>query len=176
MDNRRSTTSSTISGRLRRFSQSFEESELPGGFSAATGRMASTILSRQAVPRRMSESIASTSTEAQPETQPAALCSSAFAPTPCEFVPEENRTEIEQEESPGSQTITQPEGEPPCATAFPNGYHFPPKHSFGESMKLGSIAFWNYCLTPLGFFVVLYGLNVVAWGGMLFLLLIEAGK
>lgn len=57
---------------------------------------------------------------------------------------------------------------------FPNGYHFPPKHSFGESFRLGMAAFWRYVRTPLGFFVVLYGLNVVAWGGMLFLLLCNA--
>ena len=57
---------------------------------------------------------------------------------------------------------------------FANGYHFPPRHSFGESLKLGAIAFGKYCLTPVGFFVVLYGLLVVAWGGMLFLLLCNA--
>lgn len=64
--------------------------------------------------------------------------------------------------------------EPASAAPFPNGYHFPPKHSFGESLNLGTLAFWNYVLTPLGFFVTVYGLNVVAWGGMLFLLLCNA--
>jgi hypothetical protein len=43
-------------------------------------------------------------------------------------------------------------------------------------MQESAIAFWHYCLTPLGFAVVVYGLNVVAWGGMLFLLLCDAGK
>lgn len=57
---------------------------------------------------------------------------------------------------------------------FENGYHFPPSYSFGESFKRGLISFGKYCLTPLGFFVVLYGLLVVAWGGMLFLLLCNA--
>jgi len=43
-------------------------------------------------------------------------------------------------------------------------------------MKLGSISFWHYFMTPLGFVVTIYGLNVVAWGGMLFLLLCNACK
>jgi hypothetical protein len=57
---------------------------------------------------------------------------------------------------------------------FENGYHFPPKHTFTESIKLGAISLWKYTLTPIGFFIVLYGLLVVAWGGMLFLLLCNA--
>jgi len=75
-----------------------------------------------------------------------------------------------------SQATSKLEGEPAAAAVAPfaNGYHFPPKHSFGQSMKLGCIAFWNYFLTPLGFVITIYGLNVVAWGGMLFLLLCNA--
>ena len=66
--------------------------------------------------------------------------------------------------------------EPPAAAPFPNGYHFPPSHTFGHSTKLGMIGFWKYFTTPLGFCVTVYGLNIVAWGGMLFLLLCNAGK
>ena len=75
-----------------------------------------------------------------------------------------------------SQATSKLEGEPAAAAVAPftNGYHFPPKHFFGQSMKLGCIAFWNYFLTPLGFVITIYGLNVVAWGGMLFLLLCNA--
>ena len=57
---------------------------------------------------------------------------------------------------------------------FENGYHFPPKYSAKDSFRHGAVAFWNYFTTPLGFLVVVYGLNVVAWGGMLFLLLCGA--
>ncbi|KAG8406911.1 hypothetical protein J3459_018548 [Metarhizium acridum] len=64
--------------------------------------------------------------------------------------------------------------EPASAAAFANGYHFPPKHTFCESAKLSALAFWHYLLTPMGFAVTVYGLNVVAWGGMLFLLLCDA--
>lgn len=78
-----------------------------------------------------------------------------------------------------SQTTTKPagkSGEPPAAAPFANGYHFPPKHSLGQSTRLACVAFWNYFRTPLGFMVTIYGLNVVAWGGMLFLLLCNAGR
>ncbi|KFY09558.1 hypothetical protein V492_05448 [Pseudogymnoascus sp. VKM F-4246] len=57
---------------------------------------------------------------------------------------------------------------------FDNGYEFPPKHSWQTSTSIGAKAFWKFFLTPLGFLVVIYGLNVVAWGGMLFLLLCNA--
>lgn len=66
--------------------------------------------------------------------------------------------------------------EPAAAAAFPNGYHFPPKHSFGQSTKEGLVAFWKYFTTPFGFCITIYGLNIVAWGGMLFLLLCNAGE
>lgn len=59
---------------------------------------------------------------------------------------------------------------------YPNGYKFPPKHTWGEATVIGLKAFWKFTITPLGFLIVIYGLNVVAWGGMLFLLLIGGGK
>ena len=57
---------------------------------------------------------------------------------------------------------------------YPNGYTFPPKKTWGQATAAGSKAFLRFTFTPLGFAVVLYGLNVVAWGGMLFLLLCNA--
>lgn len=62
----------------------------------------------------------------------------------------------------------------PLTGPYPNGYHFPPALSWKEGFLRGCKAFWNYTWTPLGFFVVLYGLNVVAWGGMLFLIMLNA--
>ncbi|KAK3174065.1 hypothetical protein OEA41_001309 [Lepraria neglecta] len=59
---------------------------------------------------------------------------------------------------------------------YPTGYKFPPKHTWGEATRIGLKAFWRFTITPLGFLIVLYGLNVVAWGGMLFLLLIGGGQ
>lgn len=167
----RPVASSSLSGRLRRVSQSFEQSEIPEGFFAATGGIASSIFSRQAGPRPIPNSIDST------KAQPAASGDNTLLSTTILPTPEENRTESSHDGSSGTQTIAQKStGEPVAAAPFPNGYHFPPKHTFGESTKLGLVAFWNYILTPVGFAVTIYGLNVVAWGGMLFLLLCNAGK
>ncbi|KAF7897507.1 hypothetical protein EAF00_005735 [Botryotinia globosa] len=59
-------------------------------------------------------------------------------------------------------------------TPFDNGYQFPPKHSWKVSTAIFFKAFWKFFITPVGFLVTVYGLNVVAWGGMLFLLLCNA--
>ena len=55
-----------------------------------------------------------------------------------------------------------------------NGYVPPEKVPWATSSVIGLKAFWKWFLTPFGFLVNLYGLNVVAWGGMLFLLLCNA--
>ncbi len=57
---------------------------------------------------------------------------------------------------------------------FDNGYQFPPKHTWTEATAIGLKAFWKFFITPIGFAVTIYGANVVAWGGMLFLLLCNA--
>ncbi|ORY69809.1 uncharacterized protein BCR38DRAFT_332895 [Pseudomassariella vexata] len=61
------------------------------------------------------------------------------------------------------------------AHEYSNGYHFPPKYSWREIIVHGCIDFWNFYNTGFGFFLTIYALNVVAWGGMLFLLLCGAG-
>jgi hypothetical protein len=53
-------------------------------------------------------------------------------------------------------------------------YMFPPKHKWTEATVIFLKAFWGFFITPIGFLVTIYGLNVVAWGGMLFLLLCNA--
>lgn len=55
-----------------------------------------------------------------------------------------------------------------------NGYVPPPKLPWTTATVIGLKGFWKWFLTPLGFFVTIYALNVVAWGGMLFLLLCNA--
>jgi len=57
---------------------------------------------------------------------------------------------------------------------FDNGYHFPPKFKWQESTRFGLVAFWNFFLTLKGFLIVIYSLNVVAWGAMIFFLLLNA--
>ncbi|KAJ9637226.1 hypothetical protein H2199_007512 [Coniosporium tulheliwenetii] len=49
-----------------------------------------------------------------------------------------------------------------------------PQAPWTTSTLIGLKAFWRWFLTIPGFFITLYGLNVVAWGGMLFLLLCNA--
>ncbi|KAG6040143.1 hypothetical protein E4U19_000057 [Claviceps sp. Clav32 group G5] len=165
----RPAASSSLSDRIRRVSQGFETSDLPEGFFAATGEIASSVFSRQTIARPPPNSLRSD--------KPAAENLNAVATTsapPVQAIPEERATEGKNNTRSVSQSTARPLSEPISAAAFDNGYHFPPKHSFGESTKLGTVAFWNYFLTPVGFAVTLYGLNVVAWGGMLFLLLCNA--
>ncbi|CAJ2506899.1 Uu.00g080850.m01.CDS01 [Anthostomella pinea] len=57
---------------------------------------------------------------------------------------------------------------------YRNGYHFPPKYSVKENIKQGLVSWWEFYNTGFGFFLTLYSLNVIAWGGMLFLLLCNA--
>jgi len=57
---------------------------------------------------------------------------------------------------------------------FTNGYHFPPNRPLEQTILQGCISLWHYFLTPMGCFVVIYGLLVVGWGGMVFLILCNA--
>lgn len=95
-------------------------------------------------------------------------------------LPSSNLATINSESiQPSSSSLTKPADQPihpDTDGVYPNGYKFPPKHNWKESTVIGLKGFWRFCLTPFGFLVVLYGLNVVAWGGMLFLLLIGGGS
>lgn len=55
---------------------------------------------------------------------------------------------------------------------YPNGYRFPKKHTWSQSCAIYGRAFWKFFLTVKGFLLTIYGLNVVAWGAMIFFLLI----
>ncbi|UPX18385.1 uncharacterized protein EKO05_0008687 [Ascochyta rabiei] len=57
---------------------------------------------------------------------------------------------------------------------YANGYIPPPKLPWTRSFTIGLKGFWKWFLTIPGFLITVYGLNVVAWGGMLFLLLCNA--
>lgn len=58
--------------------------------------------------------------------------------------------------------------------SYDNGYISPPKLPWTTSTCMALKAFWRWFCTPLGFLITIYGLNIVAWGGMLFLLLCNA--
>lgn len=143
-------------GRSKRSSMSLEESNLLEGFPTATGGNAAPSSSHQAQPQSSVASLVAMSQQ-----------SGHLAPV---HTPRSKK---------GDSVVSHEEPfvkEPLTATAFPNGYHFPPKHTFAHSTRLAAIAFWEYVTTPMGFIVTIYGLNIVAWGGMLFLLLCNACK
>ena len=74
------------------------------------------------------------------------------------------------EERSSSESPNTPDGN------YPTGYRFPPKHTWQQATLIGLKAFWKFFITPFGFLIIIYGANIVAWGGMLFLLLIGGGK
>ncbi|QSS64467.1 hypothetical protein I7I51_01535, partial [Histoplasma capsulatum] len=57
---------------------------------------------------------------------------------------------------------------------YPNGYRFPPKHTWSQATIIGLKAFGRFVITPFGLLVTVYGLNIVAWGAMIFFLLLNA--
>lgn len=59
---------------------------------------------------------------------------------------------------------------------FPNGYRFPPKHNWKEATSIGFKAFIKFTFGSwVGFLIIFYAVQVVGWGGMIFLLLCGAG-
>ncbi|ERT00684.1 hypothetical protein HMPREF1624_01914 [Sporothrix schenckii ATCC 58251] len=216
----------------RRLSKSFQESNLPPGFLAATADMTSTVMT--AARSRSSTGRTRSSTASDPDERSKALqqqrqrTPSKGGDGTLETLDEQKHFsspypngnadtsktyganaaaagDAEQKEGSAAATLVRPTlsadeihhqnanvnrneddaapGSTPPANVladadlyndYDNGYHFPPKYSTGESFHHGAVAFWHYARTPIGFLVVLYGLNVVAWGGMLFLLLCNA--
>ncbi|KAI9833048.1 MAG: hypothetical protein M1819_003881 [Sarea resinae] len=93
----------------------------------------------------------------------------ALAPEGADQYPKstEEKTSVSQE------TTDKPE--PPLPPgAYPNGYVFPPKHTWAQSCAIGWRAYWKFFKTPFGFLVTVYGLNIIAWGAMVFFVLLEA--
>ncbi|KPM46204.1 hypothetical protein AK830_g293 [Neonectria ditissima] len=160
----RPTASSALSGRLRRASETFEQSDLPEGFLAATGSFAASVLTHPTAPSSRNNSVDLSSPAASD------LPRRNTIPTVIEETPPSEKPSSGLASAMNKNLM----GEPAAAAPFPNGYHFPPSHSSAQSTASGLRAFWRYFLTPLGFCVTIYGLNIVAWGGMLFLLLCNA--
>lgn len=52
--------------------------------------------------------------------------------------------------------------------------HSDEKHGWGETTRNGFKAAWKFVSSPTGFLMTIYGLNIVAWGAMLFFLLLGA--
>ncbi|WPG98296.1 Hypothetical protein R9X50_00108400 [Acrodontium crateriforme] len=80
---------------------------------------------------------------------------------------------------PVNNTIGRKEAELPptkLGRTYTGGYLPPPVVPWTTSTVIGLKAFWKWFCKPFGFFLTIYGLNVVAWGGMLFLLLCNASQ
>ncbi|KAL5612543.1 hypothetical protein BROUX41_004358 [Berkeleyomyces rouxiae] len=215
-------SSSGLASTIRRMSKTFEESDIPPGFMAATGSIASSAVNppsrrRSSVkssddtrsPRHGSFSRTTSNDRANTIRQMPSAALSASPSTPMLSDVQEHPSGIESttpttaSASTATQTPTGPEDavlvtgtqesfKQPASNSsegkasnvdclvrsdtakFDNGYHFPPSYTAWESTKHFSVVLWRYFLTPVGFLVVVYGLNVIAWGGMLFLLLCNA--
>ena len=72
------------------------------------------------------------------------------------------------------ESATIPLGPRDPSAPYPNGYQFPPKHTKLQATTIALRGFWKFLITPFGFLLTLYALNIVAWGGMLFLILCRA--
>lgn len=195
---RGASVASRLSCKVRNLPKGFGESSPPSGFMAASSVIASTAVAAGDLPRRNS-----INNIGQPPPRRPTLLDKPTGPVPRESA-EFNRGSQVELDSEGqtiaevSDTIAasgsakkgisratsveatfemaQEKSRDDDATVepFDNGYHFPPSYPKREAFKHGLVAFYHYSITPLGFGVVLYGLNVVAWGGMLFLLLCNA--
>ncbi|CZT02032.1 uncharacterized protein RAG0_09357 [Rhynchosporium agropyri] len=226
--NRQESTTSTLQGRLRSVSKTFQESSPPTGFMVASGQIASSIptLSQirrgsygsegwsgegQIVEKQRRESLGRRGSSQTGDSLPGRRSSNnvsrprevsgqdVFPQTVPEVADEsENHNGIPMQstsmtddtqkyavvdqglEGRGSNDTSMKKSGPLKevseykTTPFDNGYEFPPKHKWTESTAIFLKASWGFFITPIGFLVVVYGLNVVAWGGMLFLLLCNA--
>ncbi|KAJ9154720.1 COBW domain-containing protein [Pleurostoma richardsiae] len=198
---RSASTASAVTNRLRSMSKGFEHSNPPEGFMAATGDFASSVFTlggdgiryqrrgsgSPSVPSSArSRARTGSSRQDQHHFVNGVDESGALGP-PIALgpIPSAISEAVEEREAAGKSSgeatakVSRQETEENTADEeatepFQNGYHFPPSYPKGESFKHAMVAFWQYFLTPLGFLVVVYGLNVVAWGGMLFLLLCNA--
>lgn len=155
-------------------SQSFGESRAPEGFMAATGEIASSFTGGHAqldgkpsAPDTEKRTVGSQSSgrtdervASVEEARPSDLGNSPVSS-------DEATVTMLAEHKDNSQAFAHTE-------PFPNGYHFPPKYSWQETTRQGLASFWKFFTTPMGFFWTIYGLNVVAWGAMIFLLLCNA--
>ncbi|KAL2124395.1 hypothetical protein VTJ04DRAFT_760 [Mycothermus thermophilus] len=169
----RTGTFSGASTRLRRLSHDFIESRPPEGLMAVTGEVASSVFTpahsplEGHAPTPAAPPQAASST-ADPEKQPPTASELSPIPSPRAIDTDTNTNQ------PTTTTASPPARAPTGTLPFPNGYHFPPSYPWHESAAQGLKSFWAFFITPMGFFWTIYGLNVVAWGGMLFLLLCNA--
>jgi hypothetical protein len=77
-------------------------------------------------------------------------------------------------ETPSQGDAVRVESGPDETGTYPNGYRFPKKHTWTQSISIGLAAYWKFLKTPFGVILTIYGLNVVGWGAMIFFVLLKA--
>lgn len=192
---RGASVASKLSYKVRDLSKDFEESNPPPGFMAATSGIASSAVSPrrnsvnsigQTPPRRTTLSALSTvpvpresaelSRDKQEELESRRQIKGGALGIMATSGSAEKETSRAASDEATIEITQKSRADGAAMEPFDNGYHFPPSYPKGEALKHALVAFLGYCMTPLGFCVLLYGLNVVAWGGMLFLLLCNASQ
>ncbi|KAK4239756.1 hypothetical protein C8A03DRAFT_32121 [Achaetomium macrosporum] len=161
---------SNVPSAIRRLSQEFEDSRPPEGFTAVTSEAAASVFSGDA--QLDGQGLAPETTKK--DRMESADCTERRTSS-VEGPPRLSEVGVDPVISSEEATLTAPSRRTLEPTEpFDNGYHFPPKYPWQETTRQGLKAFWKFFITPMGFFWTFYGLNVVAWGGMLFLLLCNA--
>lgn len=191
-----------ISNASSRIQKAFEESDPPHGFYAATASVASSIAAGATIPIEAhppniahDQRIVTNSPDASniPHTGPSMLLpieSAADDGTTLAPTTDGSPRSAGSGAAPATNSINK-EGLPAIAPnksaeyplqgedadlyrPYENGYHFPPKYTFKDTARHAAVGLWQFTITPVGFLVVLYALNVVAWGAMIFFLLLNA--
>lgn len=189
---------STLSNRIRSASKRFNESSLPLGFMAATGEVASSLPlindfrrgtytdegwsgegqiiekeRRASLARPSAQSLSAQRVQQDSFSQP--INENGVTHHQDNTNNREDLAENGGRDSGISSNVaSRKQNRAALTEPYPNGYEFPPKHTWKESSVTFLRASWKFVTTPLGFLITIYGLNVVAWGGMLFLLLCNA--
>lgn len=97
---------------------------------------------------------------------------SIVSPIQSETIKEKAEENIEVVTPEAEETTVVAPHEP--SVPYANGYQFPPKHTTKQATIIALRGFGRFIITPFGFLLTVYALNIVAWGGMLFLILIHA--
>lgn len=101
------------------------------------------------------------------------------AGTKDETIQEGEEQEVKESLSPTDSVLKEDDAPPVPVNSrgqrvYSTGWQPPPKLPWTKSWAIGLKSFGKWVITPFGFVVTIYSLNIVAWGGMLFLLLCGA--
>ncbi len=181
------TSQAARTGVLRRASDAFSQSRPPVGMFHAFGNVGSNIPALNDIQSGKFDSNGWSgpgqrrNSKARRDSDVQVL--SLYRSKTIEPIPEVNKPETIDEKKVvnGSEGILTPQAEEVVTLTthdpsmpYENGYQFPPKHTKWQATTIALKGFWKFVTTPFGFLLTLYALNIVAWGGMLFLILIHA--